>query len=135
MLLPVKPYIREENGNIAGGSGFSLASWFVLSRLNGVFTFQMVLTRSKIWSGLEWGSIAAARQRFVWHERVGGGTVIWGMRPVGTVPRPRPVPVKIIHYRGGSGRGWPARRAARRGGPLSCRRRPRQRQRIRRHCR
>jgi len=49
--------------------------------------------------GLEWGSIAAARQRFVWHERMRGGTVTWGMQPAGTVPRPRSVPVKIIHVR------------------------------------
>ena len=77
----------------------------VLSRLNRVFTFQVVLTRSKIWSGLEWGSIAAARQRFVWHERMGGGTVTWGMHPAGTVPRPRSGPAKIIHYRRGRGHG------------------------------
>jgi len=42
---------------------------------------------------LEWGSIAAARQRFVWHERMGGSTVTGGLHPAGTALRPRPVPV------------------------------------------
>lgn len=56
----------------------------------------------------------AARQRFVWRERMGGGTVTWGIHPAGTVPRFRSVPVKIIHYRRGSRHGWPVRRGARR---------------------
>jgi hypothetical protein len=80
-VSPLRPGLTESN---------------VLSRLNGVFTFQMVLTGRRFGWGLEWGSIAAARQRFVWHERMGGGTVIWDMHPADTVPRLRSVPVKII---------------------------------------
>jgi len=44
---------------------------------------------------LEWGSIAAARRRFVCHERVQGSTVTWGYRLAGTAPRLRPLPVRV----------------------------------------
>jgi len=67
---------------------------------------------------LEWGSVEAARRRFVWHERMQGSTVTWGFRLAGTAPRPRPAPVRVIRFRGRSGHRWPTRRGARRAGPL-----------------
>ena len=48
----------------------------------------MVLTRVEDGVGLEWGGIAAARQRFVWHERMRGSIISRGMHVAGTASRP-----------------------------------------------
>lgn len=58
----------------------------------------MVLVWSRL-GGLEWGSIAAARQRLDRHERTQGGTVTRAMQPAGTAARPRRVPTIVIRRR------------------------------------
>jgi len=60
----------------------------VLSCLNEVFTFT-VLTGRRLGWGLEWGSIAAAQQRFVRDERMRGSIIIRGLHPAAIASRPQ----------------------------------------------
>ena len=60
--------------------------------------------------GLEWGGIAAARQRFVWHERTRGSSIISrGIHPVATASRLRWPPAPGIRS---TPHGFPAGRGA-----------------------
>jgi len=67
----------------------------------------MVLTRVEDGVGLEWGGIAAARQRFVWHERMRGSIISRGMHVAGTASRPEQLLASAIRS---SLPGSPARR-------------------------